>query len=220
MPNSRLFFGVALATLFCLLSPALADSDGETRLRDQLKKVIVQLREAQDETAALQAKQAAVDKQTQDFTAQIDALKQQLADAKGQSAGALDAKKSLDAAETRAKAAEDQLAQLQTTLTKWQDAYKQAADVARTRDADAKTLAATNAGLQDQATRCVAKNVALYKTASEILDRYAHIGWDDVLEQKEIFTQHARVELENQVQDYEDKIRDQKLSPAATHAGG
>jgi chromosome segregation ATPase len=202
------------------LSPALADSDGEARLRDQLKKVIVQLREAQDEASALQAKQAAVDKQTQDFTAQIDALKQQLAGAKGQSAGALDAKKSLDAAETRAKAAEGQLAQLQTTLTKWQDAYKQAADVARTRDADAKSLAATNAGLQDQATRCVAKNVALYKTASEILDRYAHIGWDDVLEQKEIFTQHARVELENQVQDYDDKLRDQKLSPAAPHAGG
>ncbi len=220
MPNSRLLLGVALATLSSSLSPALADSDGEARLRDQLKKVIVQLREAQDEASALQAKQAAVDKQTQDFTAQIDALKQQLAGAKGQSAGALDAKKSLDAAETRAKAAEGQLAQLQTTLTKWQDAYKQAADVARTRDADAKSLAATNAGLQDQATRCVAKNVALYKTASEILDRYAHIGWDDVLEQKEIFTQHARVELENQVQDYDDKLRDQKLSPAAPHAGG
>jgi len=51
------------------------------------------------------------------------------------------------------------------------------------------------------------RNRALFDKASEILDRYAQFGLGDLLSTREPFIQKGRVELENQVQAYEDALR-------------
>lgn len=52
-----------------------------------------------------------------------------------------------------------------------------------------------------------ARNAELYAIASEILDRYAGVGIGESLARREPFVQAARVDLQNRVQDYEDRLR-------------
>lgn len=52
-----------------------------------------------------------------------------------------------------------------------------------------------------------ARNAELYQIASEILDRYAGVGIGESLARREPFVQAARVDLQNRVQDYEDRLR-------------
>lgn len=51
------------------------------------------------------------------------------------------------------------------------------------------------------------RNAELYGIASEILDRYAGVGIGESLARREPFIQTARVNLQNRVQDYEDRLR-------------
>jgi len=51
------------------------------------------------------------------------------------------------------------------------------------------------------------RNAELYQIASQILDRYAGMGVPEALVRREPFVQAARVDLENRVQDYEDRLR-------------
>ena len=74
-------------------------------------------------------------------------------------------------------------------------------------------LAADNLALRRRLAEARAKNAALFKTASEILTRYERYGLGTALAAKEPFVGLARVKLENQVQDYEDKLLDQKSNP-------
>ena len=55
------------------------------------------------------------------------------------------------------------------------------------------------------------KNAELFKLGNEILTRYEKFGLGDALAAREPFTGLARVKLENLVQDYQDKIADQKV---------
>lgn len=51
------------------------------------------------------------------------------------------------------------------------------------------------------------RNAELYQIANQILDRYAGVGIGEALVRREPFVQAARVDLENRVQDYEDRLR-------------
>lgn len=51
------------------------------------------------------------------------------------------------------------------------------------------------------------RNAELYGTAKEILDRYGDLDFRDVISRREPFVQASRVRLENQMQDYEDRLR-------------
>lgn len=51
------------------------------------------------------------------------------------------------------------------------------------------------------------RNAELYQIASDILDRYAGVGIGEALVRREPFVQAARVDLQNRVQDYEDRLR-------------
>jgi chromosome segregation ATPase len=210
------------ALLLAISSTAGADSsDPDARLKEMLRSTVTQLREIQDEDAALKAKQAENDAHVQDLTAQLATAKQQLADTQGKSKASEEAQQALLAAEDRAKAAEAQVTQEQSSLAKWQDAYKQAADVARQRDSDAKTLTATNSDLDRRITDCTAKNVELFNVGTDILTQYQNIDIGDLMARKEVFTQLARVKLQNAVQDYQNKLRDQKVHappPVVTNA--
>lgn len=51
------------------------------------------------------------------------------------------------------------------------------------------------------------RNAELYATAQEILQRYSDVGFLEVAGRREPFVQSMRVRLENQKQDYEDRLR-------------
>ena len=106
------------------------DSTGEARLREALRQTTIQLRALQDSQAALAA-------QLDQAKRERDALKQQLDAAKSAPSAPDPQVAQLRDAVT---ALQQQNAALQQGLQKWQAAYQQAADLARSKDAESRRL--------------------------------------------------------------------------------
>src|SRR5262249_27535298 len=107
----------------------------------------------------------------------------------------------------------DAIAKLGDTLEKWKAGYNEAVTVARAKEAERLKLAQEAAKLSQRATGCETKNAELFKVGNEILDRYAAVGFGDVVAIREPFLRLKRAELQNLVQDYQDKLLDQKAVP-------
>jgi septal ring factor EnvC (AmiA/AmiB activator) len=198
--------GVLASTvlLFALAGalPAWADKeDPETRLRAALKTATMRIRELEDQNATLTAKQAEAERDKLTFTAKAAAADKELTELHQQ--GAAD-KTALDQAATTQKQQGDSIA-------KWQASYNQTAEAARTRDADAKRLDAVLGQMRPRVQSCDAKNAALYKLGEEILGLYDKKDFFDIVSGEPV-TRLKRVQLENTMQDYEDKMRDNKIA--------
>jgi len=63
---------------------------------------------------------------------------------------------------------------------------------------------------------CTVKNAKLYDLNVELLKRYADKGVVDVVTGREPLTGLKRVELDNLVQDLQDKLDEQRVSAAQT----
>lgn len=192
---------VAALALLVLAGPARADDNGpEARLRAALKTATARIRELEDQNAQLQAKQAAAERDRLDFTQKAAAADKELGELRKQ-----------DEAD---KAALDQAAATQksqgASIAKLQDAYGKTSQALSARDADAKQLDAVVARLRPQLQSCEAKNAQLYKIGEEVLDLYDKQDVFD-LASREPITKIKRVEIENAMQDYEDRMRDNKI---------
>jgi chromosome segregation ATPase len=181
--------------------PARADNDDpQTRLRAALKTATIRIRELEDQNAQLTAKQAAAERDRLDFTQKAAAADKELSELRQQ--GAAD-KTALDQASATQKQQGDSIA-------KWQASYNQAAEAARTRDGDAKRLDAVVGKLRPQVQSCGAKNAELYRIGEEVLGLYDKKDFFDLVAGEPV-TKLKRVELENTMQDYEDKMRDNEI---------
>ena len=189
--------------------PALAfggdqPSTAETKLRDMLKSTMIQLRNVQNDLATAQATAADDDGKIKDLTAQNDNLtKQAIADkeASDKTIADLNKKNAEQAA---------QLAAYKDALAKWEAGYKLAATTAKTKEADRAKLNSENIVLQRRVDDLETKNLNLFQIGNEILARYEKFGLGEALAAKEPFVGNTRTTLENQVQDYQDKLLNQK----------
>ncbi len=103
---------------------------------------------------------------------------------------------------------------MQAGLKQWQDAYQKAADVARAKDADSKAATARDADAERKLAICTTANTKLEGVANDILHLYQSQSFRAVLlGSYEPLLGLKKVELENTIQDYEDKILDQKYRP-------
>ncbi|MFA5983138.1 MAG: hypothetical protein WC782_03900 [Methylococcaceae bacterium] len=66
--------------------------------------------------------------------------------------------------------------------------------------------------------QCEDKNIKMFEAGQEVLNRYENKGVFDSLLQAEPMLQLKSVEMENLVQEYEDKLRKQKYQPKAIAA--
>jgi hypothetical protein len=193
----------------------------EDRLREALRRSTVDLRAAQDSQAALQA---ALDSATH----QRDQLQQQLAAAQAQLAQqvAAPAPQAAPAAqagptpeeEQQQRAALDdarrQATGLQQELAHWQQAYQQAAVLARTKDQEGRTAATALAAARQSLAACEGKNTKLIGVAQDILHLYQTPQFRSlILQSWEPLLGLKRVELENAMQDQEDRVRAQVYYP-------
>ncbi len=107
-----------------------------------------------------------------------------------------------------------QNAQLQAGLQKWQAAYQNAAGIAQARDLDSRQTHATLTGAQGTLSICEDKNKRLIGVANDILHLYQTQSFRSLLvESYEPLLGYKKVELENIVQDNEDRIRTQQYYP-------
>ena len=183
--------------LFCLQPASAADpASTENRMRDALRNTMLQLRSCETEKATLLAAKTEADQLNKELSEKVDAL----------TAKSTKAEKAL-----ADQAAE--LAKFKEANAKWQVAYQQATDLANKTELERAKLAGQNILLKRQVEDQQRRNAALFNLGNEILTRYEHFGLGDALAAKEPFVGITRVKLENLVQDYRDKLADQRIKP-------
>lgn len=195
-----LFLGVAA------VGPALADDDQIARLKDALRDTVSALRDAQDQNAALTAKQT-------ELTAQIAAEQQTIDSLKAQQAGSATTAGQLADVQASAKQTGDQLAQTQAALQKWEDAYNKLLTLAKSRDAAARDYQARYGLASSQLGQCTSKNNGLEKLGTEMLGKVGHCSFGDFLGAHEPITQIYRARLETLTDGYADKLQDDAYPP-------
>jgi chromosome segregation ATPase len=178
------------------------DEDPTARARAALRTATQRIRELEDQNATLQAKAAEVDRAQQGLTQRLAADEKELADLRKQT----------DADKTAIQQTSSALASQREANAKLQGTYQETATTLQTRDAEAKRLDSTLSQARQRILACEAKNAELYKQAESVLDLYDKRDLLDAVASSEPVTKLKRVEIENVMQEYEDKFRADKIS--------
>ncbi|MBC8125561.1 MAG: phage major capsid protein [Gloeobacteraceae cyanobacterium ES-bin-144] len=202
--------------LLCALATSTyaADAPDPTiKLREQLKSVMLQLRNAQTEQANAQVAQATAEAKNKELEAKVAELTK-----RGESLVKQSNNDKAAAEETIAKLnnkleeREKRLVLFSESLEKWKASYQKAAEIARTKEEERAALASEIIVNKRNIADLQSKNVALFNTANEILDRYANYALGKAITAREPFVGTMRVKIENLVQGYKDKILDNRIS--------
>lgn len=198
-------FGLALSA--GPVEAADAPNTAESRLRESLRTVTLQLRTAQTDLAAVQASQAALTEEKKTLAEELAALQKRVAADKGQ------ADKTV--AELKSKVSEQTatIAQYREALEKFKAELEKASEAAKIAEAKAAKVGADNVVLARKAADREAKNLALFMISNEILSRYEDFSLGNAIRAKEPFVGRTRTKLENLMQDYQDKISEQRAEP-------
>lgn len=209
-----------LPAAFLLLASAIlpgfaqAPPGAEDKLREALKGVTLQLRTAQSEAATANAEKAAADAKNVELTAQVEKMAKQLAALSREKSEAMEAAaKQKENLEGKLTASQEELGKFQKSLDKWKAAHMQISDLAKKKEAARAAFAATNAALERRVADLRTRNAALFATANEILDRYRKFSLGEAIAAREPFTGLTKVKLQNQLQEYGDKLLDQTAQP-------
>ncbi len=202
----------SLTLLFTLLIGVAAAQQPQTdpalqKMRESLKNTMLQLRTEQTEKAALQAEKAELEAKVKELTATVASQGQALEDNKKK------ADKSIADLTAKSDTQQKQIAQINEALAKWQAGYKKAEAVAQDLESKRSRLADEVIKLDRKVQDRETKNIELYKLGKEILTRYEKFGLGSALLAREPFTGIAKVKFETFVQDYSDKLTDQKIKP-------
>lgn len=195
----RLLASVILVSI-SLVRPVQA-ADQDARVQQAMRAMTTRLRAAETERDSLQAAKVQSDQEKKALTGKFDALAKQAA-ADSQALAAL---------KTQLAERESENTQMKDSLQKLELSQNHAVDIAKKTEAERAKLSGQVTELQRKVADREAKNLALFKVANEILTRYERFGLGDALAAKEPFTGITRVKLENLVQDYQDKIADQRV---------
>jgi chromosome segregation ATPase len=198
MRKNAFVFASVLAAI-AVSSGAHAQSETD-RLREALRGATAQVRALEDQRTSLQAQNAEV-------TRARDALKSEVDSAKAQ------AKKSEADYRQAVREFNDRLEDRNQALEKWKDAYTEAATVARTKDGERAKFEAESKTYKASTKACTLKNKELVKVGRELLTRYEGVTFIDTAIASEPLVALRRVEIQNLLQDYGDKVLNQKVDP-------
>jgi chromosome segregation ATPase len=205
---------LASAILLAGTSAVRADDQNspEARLRDALRNTMIQLRTVSADRDNIQA-------QLTDLQSQKDDLTKQLADLTKKAAASQDADtKTINVLKGRVSDQEGSIAALQHSLDQWQESQRKAVAIANETEAKRAKLADLAIRLQRVVDDQKRKNDQMYKIGMELLDRYEKFGLGEALTAKEPFVGITRTKFETLVQDYEDKLTDQRVTEAKAPA--
>jgi hypothetical protein len=204
----------AAAALGAEAAAPAGPSPAEIKLREALRNTMLQLKAAQDESAALQGKLAQSEADKTAAQEQITSLTGKLGElAKKGAAEKEAADKAQAALQAQVAARDGQIQQLNAALAKWKEGYNLAvAALAATEKAKALAVEERLVTQRKLEAREL-QNLELYKLADEILTRYKKFSLGDALAAKEPFTGITRSRLEGLVQEYREKLQEHKPKP-------
>ena len=187
---------LTIAAVCLLVTTANAD---DARLKEAFRTLTLRLRSAETERNNLLSDKVQLEQEKKALGGKVDALNKQVAADK----------EKLDQLDAKQKELDD----TKESLGKWKTAYEQIQTAAQKSEAERAKLASESIILKRKLEDRERKNLELFKTANEILTRYEKFGLGQALLAKEPFTGITRVKLENQVQDYQDKLADERVKP-------
>jgi chromosome segregation ATPase len=190
-----------LALLFvavCCCGEARADAETD-RLREALRNATAQARALEDQQTASRAQLAAAEKDKAALKAQVDAAKAETRRIEKEERDAIDQ-------------FNQRLAERDETLEKWKTAYEEAATVARTKDAERAKFEGEATAYKASTKSCFAKNTQLMAVGRELLHRYEAVNFGEMLVAREPMIGEQRIRIQNLLQDYNDKLLDQKAT--------
>jgi chromosome segregation ATPase len=206
-----------IALLLLLAAPALhaaEPADAEQRLREALKNTMLQLRAAQTERATLQANHLVDEAKIKELSTEIETLNKKIAkltqDAADEQTAA---NQTIEALKAKEAQHEKQIAQLKESLEKWKSGYNEVVNIAKEREALRAKAASKAIVAERRLAERERQNLELYTTGREILDRLENFGLGTALTAREPFVGVTKVKLQNLVQDYGDKLQDNKYNP-------
>jgi chromosome segregation ATPase len=177
-------------------------ASAEAQLRERLRATMLQVRTLETEKATLQASQTQATEEKKTLTVRVEALTKQANEYKAVA-------QQVDGLKAEVARQEKEIAKLKEDLA----AQQRALAAAREQHADfAKRAGEVAQGLERLVADRQAKNLALYQIALEILERYEKFSLGDAVKAREPFTGITRVKLQNQVQDYQDKLAGQRVT--------
>ncbi len=183
----------ALALLMVpVLSGAASAQSSDDALRERLRQVTLQLRQAQDDQVTLQAQKAGAEHERDEMKKQLSAAQVELA---------------------RTRHEGTRVVAVQQDLEKTKGALAQVTSSAQQSDAERQKLQTSATNTSTLLTACESKNAELLKVGHEILDAYSKFDFGEALGANEPFTQLHRVELENQAQTFGDRVDNGRYDP-------
>ena len=205
--NLTTFIAAMLVMAFTTGKLGAADqpNPAEARMREALRNTMIQLRTAQNDNVVLQTAKGELESKNKGLDAQVKLLTKNIADDKDA------AEKTITNLNTKLAGQAEEIAKLKENLAQTQAKLNDTDALAKSKEAERARLAADvivlNRTVADQKT----KNAEMYKLGKEILLRYEKFGLGDVIGAKEPFVGTQRVKLETYVQDFQDKLTDQKV---------
>ncbi|MCB1276969.1 hypothetical protein [Prosthecobacter sp.] len=207
---------IAIFGVFVVSTRAAEEADPAMavlkRMRDQLRNVMIQQQKTEAERATLQA--ANID--LEDKLKKLDTNFKKLAKDSNEQKDA-DAKTIADL-KAKVMQQEREQARLQEALANWKEGYQKKTDEAKKVDGQRAELAARVILLDRTIAEQRRKNDELFRVGNEVLSKYEGFGLGTAIAAREPFTRNMRVKLENLVQDYSDKLVDNKINPDAPAA--
>jgi len=185
----------------------------EARLRESLRGAMLQLRNVEAERARLDAElqvlTAQSERQVRELNARLEEALKRSVEEKTVADQRIEALQGSLAAEQARTAA------FAESLDKWKEAYFKIEEIARAKEAERLRYLDKSLRLERTVADRERRNLTLYTTGKEILERYENFAFGRALAAREPFTGIARVRLEEQVQDYKDQLKDGRPGPGA-----
>lgn len=188
------------------------------RDREILRRVQEAQKQAEDARARAETEKAAVEGQLADVQKKAKAVEVGVAQERRR---ATDLQQKLDAMTRDHASADAERKSLAEKLRQAQAQIDQAtAELAR-RDEALTARASEVAALQSSGRQgaaalamCEEKNSALAGVATELMEKYRDVGFWEALKRREPFTRVRRVEVENLLEEYRDRVEASRVAPA------
>ncbi len=211
---ARLILVLAVLSLFW--GPVWANPDKkQNREREALRRVQTQLQQAQDQVSALEQEKAALGKERDQARKEAQAVRGKLRkserDLAGEKTRVEELTKALDGAQQDLSATKSRLAETESRLADTAKALFQTQQTLARTEADKRALEGIRIRQEKDIAACEGKNLKLYQTGRELMTRFEQKTCGEILAQKEPFTGLKRVEVENLLEEYRDKLDGQKL---------
>ena len=211
LPTPKALFTCALLAACAATTHAAEEADPAMavlkRMREQLRTVMIQQQKTEADRAALQAEKTDLEAKNAELTKKLETL------TKLNATERTAAEKAITDLKEKNDDQSAEMVRLNESLVKWKASHQKLEELAKAKESERAKLADKIVLLDRRVADYRRKNEELYKAGSEVLTRYEHFSLGDALTAREPFTRLTRVKIETLVQDYQDKLTDNKIKP-------